>query len=60
MGVIKVWHIERIGDGNWRCTMESEHRHHRTKVQDMVFGAGWLWTGTHNERDYLTFIGKLN
>jgi hypothetical protein len=48
MGMIKVWLLERdIGEGapRWRATLRDELSHHRTRIDDIYFGAGMLWTG---------------
>ena len=47
MGVIKVWEITK-DDGTpprWQSKLEGELNHHRTRVDDMVYGNGHLWTG---------------
>lgn len=47
MGVIKVWEITK-DDGTpprWKSKLQGELSYHRTRVDDMVYGNGHLWTG---------------
>jgi WD40 repeat protein len=48
MGVIKVWDIEKDQNSSirWRSTLRTELNHHRTRINEMLFGNGQLWTGT--------------
>lgn len=51
MGQVKVWMLEkeegREGEEvRWRATLLHELAQHRTKVDELWFGAGMLWTGT--------------
>lgn len=43
MGAIKVWDVE-LEDG-WRARLREELGHHRTGINEMVYGNGQLWTG---------------
>jgi hypothetical protein len=47
MGKIKVWHLEKE-DGpspRWLSTLKAELDHHRTRIDDIFYGNGQLWTG---------------
>lgn len=54
MGVIKAWDLElaagaeesgKGAPGRWRAVLRDELAHHRTRINDMVYGHGQLWTG---------------
>ncbi len=47
MGIIKIWDISKDNGTppRWRSTLVGELQHHRTKVDDMIYGNGLLWTG---------------
>jgi WD40 repeat protein len=47
MGVIKIWNLEKDGSSSprWRSTLRAELNYHRTRINEMVFGNGQLWTG---------------
>ena len=50
MGVIKVWKITK-DDGTpsrWQSKLMDELKHHRTRINDMMYGNGYLWTGKSN------------
>lgn len=56
MGIIKVWELTRepgvSGSSQpprWQSKLISEHNYHRTKVTEMLYGAGQLWTGSADE-----------
>lgn len=47
MGIIRVWELEKE-EGTptrWRAVQKGELQHHRTKINEAVYGAGQLWTG---------------
>ncbi|KIY43660.1 WD40 repeat-like protein [Fistulina hepatica ATCC 64428] len=51
MGAIKVWNIVK-DDGvppRWKCTLLNELSHHRTRINELCFGAGCLWTASADE-----------
>jgi hypothetical protein len=54
MGVIKVWDIEKDQNSSirWRSTLKTELDHHRTRINEMLFGNGQLWTGTCSFNDW--------
>lgn len=47
MGVIKVWDLEKTIDSppRWRSKLKGELNHHRTRINEMLYGHGQLWTG---------------
>jgi len=48
MGVIKVWDVVKDtteGLPIWRSTLRDELMHHRTRVNEIVYGDGHLWSG---------------
>ena len=48
MGVINVWDLAKEHGGGrprWRHTLRDELKHHRTRINEMVYGDGHLWTG---------------
>jgi len=48
MGVIKVWDVVKDtteGLPIWRSTLREELEHHRTRVNEIVYGDGHLWSG---------------
>ena len=48
MGVIKVWDVVKdLTDGPpiWRSTLRDDLRGHRTRVNEIVYGNGHLWSG---------------
>ena len=47
MGVIKVWELSRDNETppRWRATLKDELQHHRTRINEILYGNGQLWTG---------------
>jgi hypothetical protein len=47
MGIIKVWELSREqGLGSrWNATLKQELNYHRSRINDMIYGNGQLWTG---------------
>lgn len=47
MGVIKIWELtkDQSTPPVWRSTLKSELNHHRTRINELYFGNGQLWTG---------------
>ena len=48
MGVIKVWDVEKDSTEDrpiWRSTLRDELKHHRTRINELVYGDGHLWSG---------------
>lgn len=47
MGVIKIWDLEKDHDTppRWRSKLRAELNHHRTRINEMLYGNGQLWTG---------------
>ncbi|KAI0721628.1 WD40 repeat-like protein [Cerioporus squamosus] len=51
MGIIKIWEITKDSGTppRWQSTLAGELKHHRTKVDDMIYGNGLLWTASTDE-----------
>jgi len=48
MGVIKVWDVVKDfaeGPPIWRSTLRDELKDHRTRINEIVYGEGHLWSG---------------
>lgn len=47
MGVIKVWKLEKEAGPNarWRSDLQDTLDYHRTRVTEILYGAGQIWTG---------------
>ena len=54
MGVIKIWDLQKDNGtpSRWRSKLQSELHHHRTRVNEMFFGNGQLWTGAQSLEVY--------
>ncbi|KAI0093936.1 WD40 repeat-like protein [Irpex rosettiformis] len=51
MGVIKVWQLDKE-DGpapRWKTTLKADLTHHRTKINEILYGNGQLWTASADE-----------
>ena len=50
MGVIKVWELEKEDStpARWRAVQKDELKHHRTKINEILYGHGQVWTGTRD------------
>jgi COMPASS component SWD3 len=48
MGIIKVWELLRETGSNprWKASLSQQLDYHRTRIDDMFYGNGQLWTGT--------------
>jgi len=52
MGVIKVWDVVKDsaeGPPIWRSTLRDELNDHRTRINEMVYGEGHLWSASADE-----------
>ncbi|KAK0210337.1 WD40-repeat-containing domain protein [Desarmillaria ectypa] len=51
MGVIKVWHLHKEGGASprWKSSLKYELTHHRTRINDMHYGNGQLWTASSDD-----------
>jgi hypothetical protein len=48
MGVIKVWDVVKEsteGPPIWRSTLRDDLKYHRTRINEIVYGDGHLWSG---------------
>lgn len=51
MGVIKSWLLSKE-DGlspRWRVVIQEDLMHHRTRINEMIYGNGYLWTASSDE-----------
>ena len=59
MGVIKVWDVVKDsaeGPPIWRSTLRDELEGHRTRINEIVYGKGHLWSGKHSRAR--PFLGR--
>ncbi|KIM57064.1 hypothetical protein SCLCIDRAFT_29121 [Scleroderma citrinum Foug A] len=57
MGIIKVWKLEKESGSQprWRSVLLDTLNLHRTRVTEMVYGAGQLWTASSDETVQVTY-----
>ncbi|KAG6832711.1 hypothetical protein H0H92_012283 [Tricholoma furcatifolium] len=51
MGIIKSWVLTK-DEGQatlWRGSLQEEFSHHRTRINEMLYGSGQLWTASSDE-----------
>lgn len=56
MGLIKVWDLTK-GSGlpsRWTATLRYTHDHHRTRINELLYGNGQLWTASADETVQVT------
>ena len=52
MGVIKVWDVVKEsteGPPIWRSTLRDDLMYHRTRINEIVYGDGHLWSGKKSQ-----------
>jgi len=52
MGVINVWDVVKDSTEDrpiWRSTLRDELKHHRTRINEIVYGDGHLWSASSDE-----------
>ncbi|KAG1723896.1 WD40-repeat-containing domain protein [Suillus lakei] len=51
MGVLKVWKLEREGGPRprWRSILQDTLNHHRTRITEIIYDAGYIWTASSDE-----------
>ncbi|EIW85390.1 WD40 repeat-like protein, partial [Coniophora puteana RWD-64-598 SS2] len=51
MGIIKVWKLEKTSDAEplWKSTLEDTLDHHRTRINGLYYGSGFLLTASADE-----------
>ncbi|KAI9569051.1 WD40-repeat-containing domain protein [Boletus coccyginus] len=56
MGVIKIWKLERESGPNprWRSDLQDTLDCHRTRVTEILYGAGQIWTASSDETVQIT------
>jgi len=47
MGIVKVWDLKKGSrpPSRWTATLTHTHNHHRTRINELLYGNGQLWTG---------------
>lgn len=47
MGIIKVWQLDKEEgpSSRWRTTQKADLKEHRTKIHEILYGNGQLWSG---------------
>jgi hypothetical protein len=47
MGLIKVWELEKESgpQARWRSNLQDTLDYHRTRITEILYGAGQIWTG---------------
>ena len=55
MGIIKAWELEKeVGEPTrWRAVQKNELNYHRTKINEILYGHGQVWTGMSS---YICFV----
>ncbi|KAF9472775.1 WD40 repeat-like protein [Pholiota conissans] len=48
MGVIKVWDLQ-LADARWKATLIKTINNHRTRINELRYGHGHLWTASSDE-----------
>lgn len=57
MGVIKAWDVVKDstdGPPIWRSTLRDDLEGHRTRINEIVYGNGHLWSGKKSQDSSLT------
>ncbi|KAF5358044.1 hypothetical protein D9756_001725 [Leucocoprinus leucothites] len=51
MGIIKVWELSKNSEpgSRWSASLTRELNYHRTRINDMSYGNGQLWTASADE-----------
>jgi len=51
MGVIKVWDLNKVSGlpSKWTATLTHTHNHHRTRINELLYGNGQVWTASADE-----------
>lgn len=54
MGIIKIWDLKKDNGTppRWQSKLRNELDHHRTRINEMFFGNGQLWTGARYSEVY--------
>jgi WD40 repeat protein len=56
IGVVKIWRLERESGPNprWRSDLQDTLTYHRTRVTEILYGAGQIWTASSDETVQIT------
>ncbi|KAL0947369.1 hypothetical protein HGRIS_013485 [Hohenbuehelia grisea] len=49
MGIIKFWELSKEDLTLWRCSPKGELNYHRTRINDILYGSGHLWSASTDE-----------
>ncbi|KAI0818722.1 WD40 repeat-like protein [Irpex lacteus] len=51
MGIIKVWQLDKEEgpSSRWRTTQKADLKEHRTKIHEILYGNGQLWSASADE-----------
>ncbi|KAF9532348.1 WD40-repeat-containing domain protein [Crepidotus variabilis] len=52
MGVIKAWQLNKEKDSTpprWTATLKHTYDHHRTRINELRYGNGYLWTASADD-----------
>lgn len=52
MGIVKIWELTKE-DGpspRWRSSLKADLNYHRTKINEILYGNGQLWSGKSRPR----------
>lgn len=62
MGVIKVWNLQKDTGTppRWNATEKDAINHHRTRINELRYGNGQLWTGTTPSSSRVSDIDLLH
>ena len=61
MGLIKLWTLTKDAGSppRWTGTLKSEFNYHRTKISDLHYGNGQLWSGKCSFRPWIQVLFDL-
>ncbi|KIK98822.1 hypothetical protein PAXRUDRAFT_9273 [Paxillus rubicundulus Ve08.2h10] len=56
MGVIKVWELEKESgpQARWRSNLQDTLDYHRTRITEILYGSGQIWTASSDETVQVT------
>ena len=62
MGIIMIWKLEKESGPNprWRSDLQDTLDYHRTRVTEILYGAGQIWTGKLEDRRFVFLIKPLS
>ncbi|KAF5330374.1 hypothetical protein D9619_005875 [Psilocybe cf. subviscida] len=48
MGIVKRWDL-KLDNGRWSATLKDTIDHHRTRINELYYGGGYLWTASSDD-----------